>query len=75
MAINTDKPVRIGDKLRFIPTGWEGKTEFSNGFVCPASVVGTVTYVHRRGLFCVVEAQVGREVIRESLALRRGVRP
>jgi len=75
MPQQTDKPVKLGDKLRFVPTGWEGKTEFSNGFTCPASVVGTVTYVHRRGLFCVVEAQVNGETIRESLALRHGVRP
>lgn len=62
--------MKIGDRIRFTPTGWEGKTEFSNGFLCPRTVEGTVVYVHRRGLFCVAEARVDGETIRESLWLK-----
>lgn len=62
--------MKIGDKIRFHPSGWEGKTEFSNGFTCPKTVVGAVTYIHPRGLFCVAEARVEGETIRESLWIR-----
>ena len=61
--------MNIGDKIRFAPTGWEGKTEFSNGFVCPKQVTGTVIYVSRKG-FVVAEARVGNETIRETVMLR-----
>lgn len=61
--------MNIGDKIRFAPTGWEGKTEFSNGFVCPRQVTGTVIYVSRKG-FVVAEARVGNETIRETVMLR-----
>jgi len=75
MAQATDKPVQVGDKIRFTPTGWEGKTEFANGFVCPSTVEGTVTYVQRRGIFCVAEAVVNGETIRETILLKRRMRP
>ena len=61
--------MNVGDKIRFTPTGWEGKTEFANGFVCPRSVEGTVVYVSRKG-FVVAEARVGDETIRETIMLR-----
>ena len=61
--------MNVGDKIRFAPTGWEGKTEFSNGFVCPTQVTGTVIYVSRKG-FVVAEARVGDETIRETVMLR-----
>ena len=75
MAHKSDKPVRIGDAVRFTPSGWEGKTEFANGMACPASVTGRVIYVHPRGRFCTAEARIGGETLRESLPLRDGVRP
>lgn len=70
MASET-RPIRIGDKITFTPTGWEGKTVFSNGFCCPAKVEGTVVYVQRRGIFCVAEAEVDGRKIRETIRLER----
>lgn len=61
--------MNVGDKIRFTPTGWEGKTEFANGLVCPRQVTGTVIYVSRKG-FVVAEARVGDETIRETVMLR-----
>lgn len=61
--------MNVGDKIRFTPSGWEGKTEFANGFVCPKTVTGTVIYVSRKG-FVVAEARVGNETIRETVMLR-----
>ena len=71
MAQTLDKAPAVGDKIRFTPTGWEGKTEFGNGMKVPNTVVGTVTYVQRRGIFCVAEAEVDGSTIRETILLRR----
>lgn len=63
--------VNLGDKIRFIPTGWEGKRDFAHGPVIPESVTGRVIYVHPEGRFCTVEAQVDSETLREALILPR----
>lgn len=64
--------VKLGDKIRFTPSGWEGKREFAHGPVIPAAVTGRVIYVHPRGRYCTVEARIGAETLRESLPLRGG---
>ena len=61
--------MQIGDKITFRPSAWEGKTDFSNGFVCPRQVTGTVIYVSKKG-FVVAEARVGSETIRETIMLK-----
>ena len=63
--------VNLGDKIRFIPTGWEGKRDFAHGPVIPESVTGRVIYVHPAGRYCTVEARIGSETLRESLHLPR----
>ena len=63
--------VNLGDKIRFIPTGWEGKRDFAHGPVIPEAVTGRVIYIHPRGRFCTVEARVGDYSFREALFLDR----
>ena len=64
--------MKIGDKITFRPTGWEGKTAFANGMICPTTVEGRVTYVHPRGRFVVAEATVDGQTIRETIMTEGG---
>lgn len=61
--------MKIGDKITFRPSAWDGKTEFANGFCCPKTVEGEIIYVSKKG-FVVAEARVDGETIRETIMLR-----
>ena len=64
--------MKIGDKITFRPTAWDGKTEFACGLQRPKAVKGRVIHVDRKGRFLVAEGQVDGRTIRETIMLHGG---
>ncbi len=64
--------MRVGDKHTFIPSEFlTNKTKWANGMIIPVHVTGRVTWIHPKGRFFLVEAEVNGTVIRETFPLER----
>lgn len=61
---------KIGDKVRFVPSGFaRDKETFGNGMTIPIKVTGTVVWIHPKRRFYLVEADVDGVTVRETFPM------
>lgn len=73
MTRNSEKPVRrvfLGDRIRFTPTAFTDRDgHLPNGTLLPARITGTVTWIHPKRRFYLLEAPAAGGTVRECFQL------